>query len=56
MAAQFTGFARVYAKLDDTIKRSDSICNGDADDIPEQAFLYAGGLESVREKAAKLAK
>jgi F-type H+-transporting ATPase subunit beta len=56
VAEQFTGFAGVYTKLEETIKSFDAICSGDADEIPEQAFLYVGGLESVREKAAKLAK
>ncbi len=55
VAEQFTGFPGVYTKLEDTIKSFDSICSGELDDVPEQAFLYVGGIESVREKAKKLA-
>ena len=54
VAQQFTGFAGVYTKLDETIASFDAICNGGADDLPEQAFMYVGGLESVRAKAATL--
>ncbi len=54
VAEQFTGFSGVYTKLDETIKSFDSICNGEADELPESAFMYVGGLESVREKAKKL--
>jgi len=38
----------------ETIKSFDAITKGDADDIPEQAFMYVGGLESAREKAKNL--
>jgi len=30
--------------------------NGDLDDVPEQAFLNVGGVESVLEKARSLEK
>lgn len=56
VAQQFTGFPGIYTKLDETVKSFDAICNGEADDIPESAFLYVGGLDSAREKAAKMAK
>jgi F-type H+-transporting ATPase subunit beta len=55
VAEQFTGFPGVYTKLEDTIKSFDAICSGELDEVPEQAFLYVGGIESVREKAKKLA-
>ncbi len=54
VAEQFTGFPGVYTKREDTIKSFDAICSGEADDLPEQAFLYVGDLASVREKAKKL--
>jgi F-type H+/Na+-transporting ATPase subunit beta len=38
------------------IKSFEAIINGQVDDLPEQAFLYVGDIESVREKAKKLAK
>jgi F-type H+-transporting ATPase subunit beta len=51
VAEQFTGKKGVYTKLADTISSFAEICDGKADDIPEQAFLYAGGIDEVREKA-----
>ena len=33
----------------------DEICSGKADDLPEQAFLYVGGIDEVREKAKSMA-
>ena len=47
----FTGKKGVYTKLADTISSFAEVCEGKADDIPEQAFLYAGGIEEVRERA-----
>ncbi len=32
------------------------ICQGEADDLPEQAFLYVGGLDDVRARAKEMAK
>jgi F-type H+-transporting ATPase subunit beta len=54
VAQQFTGFPGVYTKREDTIASFNSIVNGEADDLPEQAFMYVGGLDAVREKASKL--
>ncbi|GIW75380.1 MAG: ATP synthase subunit beta [Phycisphaerae bacterium] len=54
VAEQFTGFPGVYTKREDTIKSFDAIVNGEADDLPEQAFLYVGDLDSAREKAKKM--
>ncbi len=51
VAEQFTGKEGKYVKLADTLKSFDEICNGGADSLPEQAFLYAGGLDEVRERA-----
>jgi F0F1-type ATP synthase beta subunit len=51
VAEQFTGKKGVYTKIGDTLKSFDAICNGEADSLPEQAFLYVGDLEEVREKA-----
>jgi F-type H+-transporting ATPase subunit beta len=55
VAEQFTGFPGIYTKREETIKSFDAICNGELDDVPEQAFLYVGGIEGVRAKAAKMA-
>src|SRR5580704_3754686 len=49
VAEQFTGKKGVYVKIADTIRSFDEICSGKADDLPEQAFLYVGAIEDVRE-------
>jgi F-type H+-transporting ATPase subunit beta len=51
VAEQFTGKKGVYTKIADTLKSFDAICNGEADSLPEQAFLYVGDLDEVRAKA-----
>ncbi|MGD0540165.1 MAG: F0F1 ATP synthase subunit beta [Tepidisphaeraceae bacterium] len=56
VAEQFTGKKGVYTKIADTLKSFDEICNGKADDLPEQAFLYVGTLDDVRARAKELAK
>ena len=45
-----------FARAKDTLERMrfDAIVSGQADDIPEQAFMYVGGLDAARAKAAKL--
>ncbi len=54
VAEQFTGNKGKYVKLADTIKGFKMICEGQADDIPEQAFLYVGTIEEAFEKAASM--
>lgn len=54
VAEQFTGNPGKYVKLADTIKGFKMICNGEADHIPEQAFLYVGSIEEALEKAASM--
>jgi F-type H+-transporting ATPase subunit beta len=55
VAQQFTNMEGKYVKLADTLKSFDEICNGKADDLPEQAFLYVGTLDEAKEKAKTLA-
>src|ERR1700749_3779564 len=55
VAEQFTGKKGIYTKLADTLKSFDGICNGEADDLPEQAFLYTGTLDDVRARAKEMA-
>jgi F-type H+-transporting ATPase subunit beta len=50
----FTGIPGVYVPVSETVESFEALVNGDLDDVPEQAFLNVGGVESVREKAAKL--
>ena len=54
VAEQFTGTAGKYVKLSDTIAAFKEILDGKVDDLPEQAFFYAGGIDDVRAAAAKL--
>jgi F-type H+-transporting ATPase subunit beta len=51
VAEQFTGKAGVYCKIADTLRSFSEIIEGKADDLPEQAFLYVGTIDEVREKA-----
>jgi len=54
VAEQFTGTPGKYVKLEDTIEGFKMILSGECDDIPEQAFMYCGGMSDVMEKAEKL--
>ncbi|MEJ2187800.1 MAG: F0F1 ATP synthase subunit beta [Acidobacteriota bacterium] len=54
VAEQFTGFKGRYVKIEDTIKGFKMLCSGELDELPEQAFLYVGGIEEAIEKAEKM--
>jgi F-type H+-transporting ATPase subunit beta len=54
VAEQFTGNPGRYVTIDETVAAFKELVNGNLDDVPEQAFLYCGGLEDVREKQRKL--
>jgi len=54
-AEVFTGKPGRYVKLTDTIRGFKEIAEGLHDDIPEQYFFYAGGIEEVVEAAKKAA-
>jgi len=56
VAEQFTGNPGVYVKLEDTIKGFAEVVDGLHDDIPEQAFRYAGTIEDVLARAEELKK
>tara|TARA_B100000586_G_scaffold36472_1_gene23413 strand:- start:2237 stop:3634 length:1398 start_codon:yes stop_codon:yes gene_type:complete len=51
---QFTGLKGKFVRKADTVKSFKGILDGEYDDIPEQAFAWAGGIEDVLEKAKKL--
>jgi F-type H+/Na+-transporting ATPase subunit beta len=51
VAEQFTGMPGKYVPLKDTIRGFKEILEGQHDDLPEGAFLFAGTIEEVREKA-----
>ncbi|HEV2261659.1 MAG TPA: F0F1 ATP synthase subunit beta, partial [Candidatus Rubrimentiphilum sp.] len=54
VAEQFTGREGRYVKLQDTIAAFKEILDGKVDDLPEQAFFYAGGIEDVKAAAEKI--
>ena len=54
VAEQFTGFAGIYTPLSDTLDSFRRIAAGEADDLPEGAFMYVGTLDDVREKAERM--
>jgi F-type H+-transporting ATPase subunit beta len=54
VAEQFTGNSGKFVTLEDTIKSFKAIIDGELDELPEQAFLYCGGLDDVLAKAEKL--
>jgi F-type H+-transporting ATPase subunit beta len=52
VAAQFTGMAGKLVSLKDTISGFEEILDGKLDDVSEQDFAYAGGIEEVKARAA----
>jgi F-type H+-transporting ATPase subunit beta len=55
VAEQFTGRKGRYVELKDTIEGFRRIVDGELDDLPEQAFFMAGGIDDVEERARELA-
>lgn len=53
VAEAFNGLAGQYVKVEDTVRSFKAIVEGKYDDIPEQAFLYAGTIEDVVKAAEK---
>jgi F-type H+-transporting ATPase subunit beta len=56
VAERFTGMSGRYVALKDTVSGFREILDGHCDDLPEQAFMMAGTIDDVREKAEKLEK
>ena len=56
VAEVFTGTSGKYVPIKETVCGFREILDGKCDDLPEQAFMMAGTIEDVREKAEKLAK
>jgi F-type H+-transporting ATPase subunit beta len=54
VAEVFTGVPGIFVPIDETVESFEALANGDLDNIPEQAFLNVGGVESVLEKARTL--
>jgi F-type H+-transporting ATPase subunit beta len=53
VAEAFTGTPGKYLPLAETIRGFREILDGKHDDIPENLFLFAGGIDEVVERAAK---
>ena len=51
VSAQFTGLQGKYVPLKETIRGFKEIIEGVHDDLPESAFLFAGTIDEVVEKA-----
>jgi len=56
VAERFTGIPGRYVSLKDTVRGFREILDGNCDTLPEQAFMMAGTIEDVREKAELLEK
>ncbi len=54
VASHFNGIDGIYVKVADTVRSFKAILNGEADDLPESAFLYVGTIEEARKKAESL--
>lgn len=50
VAEKFSGMDGKYVSTADTIKGFSEIINGNCDEIPEQYFLYVGGIDEVYKK------
>ncbi|MBR0237483.1 MAG: F0F1 ATP synthase subunit beta [Thermoguttaceae bacterium] len=55
VAEAFTGKKGQITPLADTIRSFNEICDGKWDHLPEQAFMYVGGIEQAAEQAEKMA-
>ena len=56
VAEKFTGNPGDYCTVEETVRSFAAIIDGKCDDIPEQAFRYAGTIDDVRERASKMAE
>jgi len=55
VAEAFTGTEGCYVRLDDNIRGFKEVLEGKHDALPEQAFYMVGGIDSVIEKAKRMA-
>jgi F-type H+-transporting ATPase subunit beta len=55
VAQQFTGIEGKYVKLEDTVASFERVVDGEFDQLPEQAFFMAGGIEDVLANAERIA-
>ncbi len=55
VAEQFTGNPGVYVPVSETIEGFRALIDGELDEVPEQAFLYAGNVDDVHRRASEMA-
>jgi len=53
VAEAFTGRTGAYVQIEDTVKGFRMVCDGQLDEVPEQAFYMAGTIEEVLSRAKK---
>ncbi|MBL0163712.1 MAG: F0F1 ATP synthase subunit beta [Xanthomonadales bacterium] len=56
VAQVFTGAPGKYVTLKETIRGFKMICDGECDQLPEQAFYMVGGIDEAFAKAEEMAK
>jgi F-type H+/Na+-transporting ATPase subunit beta len=56
VAEQFTGIAGKYVPVEETIQSFKAICEGEYDNLPEQAFFMVGGIEEAEAQAKDMSK
>src|SRR5262249_13733616 len=56
VAEAFTNRPGKVTPMKDTIRSFKELCDGKWDHLPEQAFMYVGGIEEAAEQAEKMAK
>ena len=56
VAEVFTGKPGEITTLEETIRSFEEICDGKWDHLPEQAFMYVGGIEQAEAQAKKMAE
>ena len=54
VAEQFSGIKGCYVPLEETVRSFKELLDGKYDDYPEQAFMFCGAIEDVKEKAREL--
>ena len=54
VAEQFTGIPGKYVKIEETVSSFERVVAGEFDNLPEQAFFMAGGIDDVVANAKKL--
>lgn len=56
VAEQFSGLSGKYVSLKETVNSFKQLLEGKYDEYPEQAFMFVGTIEEVKEKAESLGK